>query len=136
MTKSKRDRIFGWWISRLLFFNFLISVMISILLVNFDWFNEHYNFSYDYLSELFNTSLATSVFYLLVTYRFKLCLYNKVAAWGSFSTFVFNVIALTFFTVEDHQFYSELYVNFMLYPTAILAVNYMIIEERKPKPKP
>ena len=131
--KTKRDKRLAWWISRLMFFNFLLSVVIALLVVNNTWFGNHFNFTYDSLSELFNVSLVSGVFYVLVTYRDRLCLYNKISSWAQVFTGVFNLVCMAVFDPEDHKAYSDLYVNFMLYPTAVLALNYMIIEERKRK---
>lgn len=130
MTKHKT---YDWYIGRILFFNFLLSVFMAVLITNNDFLKTHYNDYYYHLNELFNTSLITSVFYILITYRYKLCSYNKISSWTQLATAIFNIVAISIFEEKDFISYSSMYVNFLLYPMAILAINYLIIEERKRK---
>ena len=89
--------------------------------------SEDYNIVYYYLSELINTSLMANIFMLLAVYRYKLCLYNKVSVYALLSLNVINIFFLTAkFDYEVYDSYLQIFMSFIMMPTAILAIILMI----------
>jgi hypothetical protein len=84
---------------------------------------EVYEDAYYYLCETINTPLAVNIFMLLVVYRYKLCLYNKVSVYSLLSLNVINLFFLTAnFDYEVYEFYLRIFMSFIMIPTAILAI--------------
>ena len=74
-----------------------------------------------------NTSVCANIFMLLATYRYRLCLYNKVSVYALLSM---NALNITFLFIdveyEIYDLYMTIFTHVILIPTAILAVILLI----------
>ncbi len=106
---------------------FLSVVVINLLFTYSAVIQNNYESFYYYMNEILNTSIITNIFILLVVYRYKFCMYNKVSVVGLLGLNVFNIFFMSLnFEYEYYNIYCMWFNHSIMIPLAILSIILMI----------
>jgi|10_taG_2_1085330.scaffolds.fasta_scaffold143090_3 hypothetical protein len=86
---------------------------------------KDYLFIYEHIVEFGNVSLLVSIYILSVTYRSKLCTYNKISSWSFLGFNILNKICEISLTTSDFNLYVTIYVPVLMIPTTLAVMYYL-----------